>query len=220
MNQLPKKKNINKKRNEKLSRVLTLRDVCPDELCVPLVYAQRNTQSGVVTAEQQFNLNSCFDPDRTGIGHQPLGFDQWSAFYNRYRVDKVDFECDFINGGNTLTDCLVVASNETTAINTVATFESGAEAPFSWNKTVGIASGVGQMRFKRSYYPHLVTGVTREKYRVDDAYSALTSANPTEAIILHVVTQDIGFSTNISIVVRSKLTFHVTFFDRNQLVQS
>jgi len=34
----------------------------------------------------QFRLNGLFDPDFSLGGHQPMGFDEWSAFYGRYRV--------------------------------------------------------------------------------------------------------------------------------------
>lgn len=34
----------------------------------------------------QFRANSIFDPDLTGAGHQPLGHDQWTLFYNHYCV--------------------------------------------------------------------------------------------------------------------------------------
>lgn len=33
-----------------------------------------------------FAANSIFDPDMTGVGHQPLGHDQWAVFYNHYFV--------------------------------------------------------------------------------------------------------------------------------------
>lgn len=33
-----------------------------------------------------FSANNVFDPDVTGVGHQPLGRDQWALFYNHYRV--------------------------------------------------------------------------------------------------------------------------------------
>lgn len=39
-----------------------------------------------VTATHVFRANSLFDPDFTGLGHQPLGFDQWSVFYDEYCV--------------------------------------------------------------------------------------------------------------------------------------
>jgi len=39
-----------------------------------------------------FNLNSIFDPDRTGTGHQPYGHDTFQTLYNRYRVKDRDWE--------------------------------------------------------------------------------------------------------------------------------
>lgn len=37
-------------------------------------------------ASYLFRANSCFDPNATGTGHQPMGFDQWSALYTHYTV--------------------------------------------------------------------------------------------------------------------------------------
>lgn len=36
-----------------------------------------------------FKVNSLFDPDLTGVGHQPRGLDQWAAFYRQYKVHAV-----------------------------------------------------------------------------------------------------------------------------------
>lgn len=33
-----------------------------------------------------YSMNSVFDPDFSGIGHQPRFFDQWAAIYGRYTV--------------------------------------------------------------------------------------------------------------------------------------
>ncbi len=43
----------------------------------------------MVTELTTFRLGSCFDPNEAGIGHQPLGFDQFAALYRRIRVKKV-----------------------------------------------------------------------------------------------------------------------------------
>jgi len=61
-----------------------------------LKYCEQITLSGstggVIGVERQFGLNCMFDPNLTGVGHQPMGFDELMALYRRYRVWKVDFK--------------------------------------------------------------------------------------------------------------------------------
>lgn len=33
-----------------------------------------------------FRANSLYDPNSSGIGHQPMGFDTWATLYNHYQV--------------------------------------------------------------------------------------------------------------------------------------
>jgi len=41
---------------------------------------------GVIAWGNAIRLNSLFDPEYAVGGHQPMGFDQWQAFYNAYKV--------------------------------------------------------------------------------------------------------------------------------------
>lgn len=43
-----------------------------------------------------FLTNSLYDPDLTGAGHQPLGFDQYSPLYKNYYVPKSSIRVKFL----------------------------------------------------------------------------------------------------------------------------
>lgn len=46
-----------------------------------------NLNPGVGTlAYHNFSCNGAYDPNVTGVGHQPLGFDQYMTFYDHYTV--------------------------------------------------------------------------------------------------------------------------------------
>lgn len=44
-----------------------------------------------------YAANGLYDPDITGTGHQPYGFDQWQTFYNFFMVIGSKITCKFSN---------------------------------------------------------------------------------------------------------------------------
>jgi hypothetical protein len=223
MNLVPMKKKQQRRPRQRAGQIRTvvLRDIAPDSIKVPLNYTMDIDLAGAVMLDHVINLNSLYDPDATGVGNQPLGFDQWSAFYSRYRVDEVAVQVDWINNSvNSVTDILAVASNSLTAISTAATYEAGCQSPFSKTGILAIATGNNIAQFKTRYQLHRITGVSKQKYESDDAYSGTSGSSPTEDIALHLCAKDFGFATNVATKVRVKLTFQSTFFDRVQLTIS
>lgn len=73
----------------------------PQQKICTLCYAQQGTlYSGTLQlfgTEQSFRVNSLFDPDKTGTGHQPMGFDQLMLLYFRYKVFAVKAEITWTN---------------------------------------------------------------------------------------------------------------------------
>lgn len=67
--------------------------------------------AATVFGKYTFSANSLYDPDVTGTGHQPLGYDQWSEFYNHYTVMSskisVTFVCRETVSPSTLDDAVV-----------------------------------------------------------------------------------------------------------------
>ncbi len=218
MNQLKKG---NRNRRQQLNKVISLRQVCPDSITVPLNYHSYGRFSAAYSGNQIFSLNSAYDPDYSSAGHQPLGFDQWSAFYNRYRVEKVMVEVDFVNSSTiSNTDALLVASNSNSAITTQSTFFAGCEAPFSVNRLLPMTGNVNSWRVKKTYDIAQILGVPRERYLANVDYSAQVGASPTEGVFLHLVLQDVLFNNNIDATYKIKITYITTFFDRNQLTEN
>lgn len=54
-----------------------------------------------------FRGNSVYDPNFTGGGHQPTGYDQWTAFYLNYCVYASKISVSFNSGDGTETDSIV-----------------------------------------------------------------------------------------------------------------
>lgn len=61
--------------------------IVPDMRRVSMRYYFRFTMDlSTVDESYEFRANGCFDPDVTGTGHQPRGFDQYGQLYDRYVV--------------------------------------------------------------------------------------------------------------------------------------
>lgn len=60
----------------------------PRTTLIKLRYADGFTLNPTINtlSYYSFRANSCFDPDQTGTGHQPMNFDLWAGLYNHYVV--------------------------------------------------------------------------------------------------------------------------------------
>lgn len=86
----------------------------PKTTMVKLRYVDFCTLSPSVGSLGQhvFSANSCFDPNVSGIGHQPMNFDEWSSLYNHYVVvgSKISAQV-FFNGTTTYSNGLMMGVN-------------------------------------------------------------------------------------------------------------
>jgi len=61
-----------------------------------------------VPASFVFKANSLFDPNDTGVGHQPLGFDQIMPFFDKYCVIHANIRVTFVNTDTAATQGMIV----------------------------------------------------------------------------------------------------------------
>lgn len=82
------RKKVRRKVRRKYGRKMALSAPFPYSKLVKLRYSDYITlNSGIgQTAYWTFRANDLYDPDVTGVGHQPRGFDQWMNMYNKFVV--------------------------------------------------------------------------------------------------------------------------------------
>lgn len=205
-----------KQRSHKDTRLTMYSRVSPvaSRLRTQLIYADNYVCSTLQVYDFVFNLNSLFDPNRTGTGHQPLGFDQLSALYQRYRVYRVKYEIGWVNTSLDASIMVVLPSNNASSLTSVTTAQESQGA---------VSSRVGNvynaMYLKGTVDLAQVNGRTPQQYADDDVTGALTSANPAETIVLHVVNTNLT-GTAATGTATVKLTFDCEFYDPVQLAQS
>jgi hypothetical protein len=151
-------------------------------------YAEVFTNSVLtVTGSQQImNLNSLFDPNRTGTGHQPYGFDQIAALYNRYRVLSTRWRVTFGSQSGTY-QLVVVPVNGlvNTSITDLTSYQTVCELPLSVVKTQG-GGGGPTIIVERSMHLRALTGVTQTEYLADDRFESVVTSSPAELLTLYI----------------------------------
>jgi hypothetical protein len=113
----------------------------PDELKCTLKYVEEGISfSGLAPSAQVFRINSLFDPNLTGVGHQPLWFDQLAFVYGKYLVTAARVEAEIINlnGTNGIATC--VASYDDVD-NSALAVQDLAESRYSHTEMCGLSNG-------------------------------------------------------------------------------
>lgn len=203
-------------------RSVNLGSLFPDKFIVSMPYGEMIQRSPASTTDfYTFRLNSTFDPDLTGAGHQPLLRDQFAGvLYNRYRVHGVKVTCDFSAylAADVPVLFYIFFSNNGSNLSVIT---DALEQPFVVRKFAGNASYGYSSQISQSAKLWDLWGKSKGEYLSDDITGAVYNTNPTE-----VMTCDIGIgscnrTTNISewrFAIR--IDYLVEWYDRINLAAS
>jgi hypothetical protein len=170
--------------------------------------------TGYYGTEQRYNLNALYDPDYTGSGHQPYGFDQIMATYNKYRVNRVSYRLSFTTPG-AAADMLCAASVAPGTSGSIAA--AAPSTPLEWpNCTHGHLSSAGQRLcvLTGTIDLHTLVGVTKQRYDSDDTFVGSVSANPTQLALLSFAVASYSGSASQGVSVLVELEYESVIFDR------
>ncbi|MEO5351369.1 MAG: hypothetical protein H7836_17265 [Magnetococcus sp. YQC-3] len=165
--------------------------------------------------EYRFNLNSIFDPNRSGVGHQPYGHDTLQTLYNRYRVISCGYR---IQAVQTATGAPIqLACQPANEQLTYTTISEMKENPRT--KYVTVSPGAPAVYLSGKVYLPSLVGRTRAQYMADDRYQAEYGASPVENAILNIKSQTIA-DVDSSFTCNVMLEYTVESFDIKHLGQS
>ncbi len=198
-------------------RVLTLRDLCPkmpfpNTRRVTMQYAQLlqlvTDATPDYSTEWDFRLNSIFDPDFTGTGHQPKYHDTFATLYQKYLVHNVDITLEFYD---TSADGIIVGGGF--GFSAFSALTAGDLAERS-NIQLATMSNSGEQRVVLRYRisPAEALGLTRAQYlNSADTYGATFGSNPTTVSYLRVVySHPVSSSVSVKCLVRMAFDVQVS----------
>lgn len=194
----------------------------PARYITKMKYAESFVLSGTGLRTQQMNLNSLFDPNRSGLGHQPYGFDQLcgpsgSALYNRYRVFKVDYVVVVANDTYNIHYAVLNSNDASPPIGSVSEARENPRCQYKCQNPGGTLKQItGSISL-----PSLM-GRTKAQYMASDNYQSQYNTSPSELAIMNIYTQGLNDDVGVSMshTVNVLLTYHVEFFDPHVLDQS
>jgi len=158
-------------------------------------------------AQYQFVANGLFDPDFTGGGHQPLGFDQWKLFYNHYVVlgSKCSFTITGANSGVTGSCTVNCQLSDDTAVPT--DIQTLMESGRGTTRVVNGFTGINPVTVRSKFSAKKFFSITNVKDNVT-RIGAPTNANPTDIAVYtltmfnkSLATPDMSITTMIEYIV-------------------
>jgi len=138
--------------------------------------------SGSVT-DYMFSANGLYDPDISGTGHQPYGFDQLMEMYAHYTVIGSKIKVRLVNNGNDpiWTGVLLRNSNTTLSGTNISQLMEQPGSNFRLIGTVMPTPAIYTKGFSAKKFFGQKAIVGQSLYRGD------VSANPTEQAYFHIV---------------------------------
>jgi hypothetical protein len=190
-----------------------------DRRRVKLMYVENFTRTGVIADTYAFSGNSVYDPNATGTGHQPRGFDQYGALYEKYRVLSSQITVRAING-NSVSGVYCVITPTTNVLSATIPHQEVREYPYS--KTVktplAVASRVGYS-LKVGMSTTEILGLNKMELNSDN-HAALVTTNPASRWWWHVTVASVDLTTTIAISYSVEIEYQVEFYDRTEFVSS
>ncbi len=191
----------------------------PDSMRTTLIYKELfSVTAATPVVNLAYRGNGMFDPNTQLGGHQPRYFDQFSALYQKYRVDSSRLTAKVINVSGT--SALMYGFAPLTEILTYTTWEDFAELPRVniCPEPVPIAQRYG-VELAQKQTTSRVLGVSKIQLE-DDDYGAPVTADPVHQWYWNLFLSTMDATNVASFMVEITVEYNAIFYDRIKIGQS
>ncbi len=218
-----RKRRVRKRNMLSLYRPIRKSQPVPDHKVVTLRYVARFTlnASAASAAHHLFRANDLFAPDLTGGGYQPMAFDQWMVFYNRFTVIASKIKVTALSQGITsLTAGAALGiylNDDTSSSNSLETL-----LEYRLTNWVPMSSTQGGHDIARISSAFNASKFFGKKNIVDSSqYSGTTAISPTEQAIYDVFVTPVDISDDLDpIDMVAEIEFKAVLTERKTLTSS
>jgi len=158
---------------------------------------------------------SIYDPDTTGTGHQPQGYDQYTNFFLKNRCYAITGTIKIIN---TSAIPIIIGTAESEVASLVYGLAPMLEDSTTLTSVVGVTPD--NLTIPVNLSAARVCGMTTEQYRTDDNAAANFGGNPNRIAYLLTMLTTQDYATAFTCQVEYNLVFHCELFARRQLNSS
>ena len=161
-----------------------------------------------------FSANGLYDPNYTGIGHQPRGFDQLMALYDHYTVTNARITVRFTNVGQGRPYVGILIRDNTTAMVEMKDLFEYSDKKMSLKPMArGGTSQTGEMGASISTSVNIAKFLGRSNAMSDPELKGTLLNNPDEGVFFHVVVVDPVQSVANEVSAIVEISYDVVFHE-------
>lgn len=178
-----------------------------------------NLTASTALQNYDFRANSIYDPNLTGIGHQPLGHDNWQSFYDHYVVLGAKISVRMFHTNNTNTDSVFFSLALQDSANTMTSQTHIREQPrTSWTMVSPPSAGQSQKTLSKKFSAKRFFGA--KSIIVWDKLGAAFGSNPAEDALFRIFYQNATSVNNVGVGVNVVVEYIVMLSEPKALTQS
>lgn len=182
-------------------------------------YAQQLTAAAGFTASRFFIANGLFDPDISGSGHQPMGFDQMMALYTTYTVMRATLTITGLPESNGTCFGIYLSPDTTSITDPIRLIENGLMKFIHLSPNSGAVNRIGSVSMSCDIPAYF--GRPRGRTLLNDDNLAGTSgANPFEGVYFGICAWCFYSSAAVIVDYDVMLTYDAIFHEPRKLTVS